>query len=227
MRALFGCLAVLLGLASISLAARYGCKGVDTTIDGVINAVVYGAIALCAFLFDAAAVRFWFVGHRIGSAAIGLIAAAALVVTFTNSLGAIAARADVTLAARTKAADARADDRRDLARLEKNLAGLGSFTATDEEAVRAAERAADTATSNRVAECDKRGPTCRARELDEQTAASHLAAVTAAKATTDRAKQLETEIRVVRARLNVGNLSATRIPSATPRPCCLARQHPC
>jgi hypothetical protein len=201
MRVLFGCLAILLGFVSISLAARYGYKGADTLVDGLISAVVFGAIALCAFLFDAAAVRLWFLGHRIGSAIIGLIAAAALIVTFTNSLGAIAGRADTTLAQRTRVADARADDRREQARLEKALADLGGFTPTDEEAVRAARRAADTATAKRTVECDKRGPNCRAREFDEQTAASHLATVTAAKATTDRARQLETEIRFVRARL--------------------------
>jgi hypothetical protein len=204
MRVLFGCLAILLGFVSISLAARYGYKGADTLVDGLISAVVFGAIALCAFLFDAAAVRLWFLGHRIGSAIIGLIAAAALIVTFTNSLGAIAGRADTTLAQRTRVADARADDRREQARLEKALADLGGFTPTDEEAVLAARRAADTATTNRTVECDKRGPNCRARELDEQTAASHLATVTAAKAATDRARQLEAEIRVVRARLEEG-----------------------
>ena len=97
---LFGGLAVFLGAVSIALAARYGYKGADTVIDGVISAVVFGAIALCAFLFDAAAVRLWFMGHRLGAVTIGLIAAAALVVTFTNSLGAIAGRADMTLAQR-------------------------------------------------------------------------------------------------------------------------------
>jgi aspartyl-tRNA synthetase len=96
MRVLFGCLAVLLGAVSISLAARYGYKGADTVIDGLISAVVFGVIALCAFLFDAAAVRLWFMGHRLGATAVGLIAGAALVVTFTNSLGAIAGRADAT-----------------------------------------------------------------------------------------------------------------------------------
>jgi hypothetical protein len=57
MRALFGGLAVLLGAVSISSAARYGYKGADSVVDGVISAVVFGTIALCAFIFDAAAVR--------------------------------------------------------------------------------------------------------------------------------------------------------------------------
>lgn len=102
MRKLFGVLAVVLGAISIALAARYGYKGADTMVDGVISAVVFGAIALCAFLFDAAAVRLWFMGHRIASVAIALLATAALVVTFTNNLGAIASRADTTLAERSR-----------------------------------------------------------------------------------------------------------------------------
>jgi hypothetical protein len=63
-----------LGLASICLTARYGYKSADTVIDGVISAVVFGSIALCAFLFDAAAVRLWFMKHRVGSGVIGFIA---------------------------------------------------------------------------------------------------------------------------------------------------------
>jgi hypothetical protein len=146
------------------------------------------------------------------SGVIGLIAAAALIVTFTNSLGAIASRADSTLAARTKVADAHKDDRTELQRLEGAVASLSGFTPTDQDAVSAAKRAADTATSNRIAECDKRGSNCRARELDEQAAAIRLATVTAAKATTDRANQLEAEIRSVRARLNAGE------PISNPNP---------
>ena len=57
MRTLFGCLAALLCVVSVALAARYGYKGADTAVDGLISAVVFGAIALCAFIFDAAAVR--------------------------------------------------------------------------------------------------------------------------------------------------------------------------
>ena len=131
MRVLFGCLVVLLGAVSISLAARYGYKGADTLIDGLISAVVFGLIALCAFLFDAAAVRLWFMGHRLGSTAVGLIAAAALVVTFTNSLGAIAGRGDTTQAERTRVSDAHRDNRAELKRLQAALAALPSFTPTD------------------------------------------------------------------------------------------------
>ena len=201
MRALFGGLAVILGAISIALAARYGYKGADTVVDGTISAVVFGAVALCAFLFDAAAVRLWFMRHRLGAVAIGLIAAAALVVTFTNSLGAIAGRADTTQAQRQNLTDSRADNRRELKRLEDALAKLGGFTPADEETVNAAKRAADTASSNRQAECDKRGPLCKQREIDEASAATALANTTTAKATTDRAKKLETDIGTVKAKL--------------------------
>ena len=201
-----------LGPVSISLAARYGYKGADTVIDGVISAVVFGSIALCAFLFDAAAVRLWFMGHRLGSVTIGVIAAAALIVTFTNSLGAIAGGDDVTLAERTRLADARKDDRAELKRLQDTLAAVGTFTATDEAAVAAAKRSADTATSNRVAECDKRGPNCRQREIEEQIAARSLASVTAGKAATDRATKLEADIVAVRARLATGEVVANPNP---------------
>src|SRR5215510_2358323 len=102
MRTLFGCLAALLCVVSVALAARYGYKGADTEIDGLISAVVFGLIELCACLFDVAAVRLWFMRHQAGSVIIGLIAAAALIVTFTNSLGAIAGRADSTQAERIR-----------------------------------------------------------------------------------------------------------------------------
>jgi hypothetical protein len=201
MRALFGVLAVLLGLASICLTARYGYKSADTVIDAVISAVVFGSIALCAFLFDAAAVRLWFMKHHVGSALIGFIAAAALVVTFSNSLGSIVSRTDAVLAQRQGVAESRADNRRELLRLEKALADLGKFTPADGEAVKAAKRAADTSTSNKIAECDKRGPNCRQRELDEAAAATNLANVTAAKTATERARKLEADIAAVKAKL--------------------------
>ena len=212
MRLLFGWLAAFLGAVSIALAARYGYKGADTTIDGVISAVVFGSIALCAFMFDAAAVRLWFMGHRVGSVTIGVIAAAALIVTFTNSLGAIAGRADVTLAERIRVADARKDDRTELKRLQDALAAIGAFTATDDEVVAAAKRSADTATSNRIAECDKRGPNCRQRETEEQIAVRGLRSVTAGKATTDRATKLEADIAAIRARLATGEAVANPNP---------------
>jgi hypothetical protein len=212
MRPLFGCLAGLLCLVSVALAARYGYKGADTEIDGAISAVVFGLIALCACLFDAAAVRLWFMPHRLGAGVIGIIAAAALVVTFTNSLGAIAGRADTTQAQRTRAKDDTATDRGELARITRERAILASFTPATREDVMAAREAVALAEQVRVAECEKRGPKCRERETEEQTKRADLAAALANKAATDKAAKLEADAAVVRVRL----AKAPPVQSANP-----------
>src|SRR5262245_10357985 len=181
MRLLFGCLAAVLGAVSIALAARYGYKRADSIIDGVISAVVFGSIALCAFLFDAAAVRLWFMRHHVGAIVIGVIAAAALVVTFTNSLGAIAARGDTTQAERRKAKTDSAADLADLKRITREREAL-VFTATTFEAVQAAREAVKFAEEIRQRECGggdprQRGPNCRQRESEEQAKRDALAVV--------------------------------------------------
>ena len=183
MRALFGGLAILLGAVSISLAARYGYKGADTVIDGVISAMVFGAIALCAFIFDAAAVRLWFMRHRVGSMTIGAISAA---VTFTNSLGAIAGRADVTQAERARAKDDVAADRTELARIAQERAAMRFIPATEETVIAARETVA-AAERIRAAECGngdpkQRGPNCRQRETEEQTRREALTSALTGKA---------------------------------------------
>jgi len=205
MRTLFGCLAALLCVVSVALAARYGYKGADTEVDGLISAVVFGLIALCACLFDAAAVRLWFTGHRIGASAIGVIAAAALVVTFTNSLGAIASRSDSTQAERNRTKADEADYRAELARITREREGL-AFTPTTDDAVKAAQDAVITAEHIRVAECGngdpkQHGPNCRQRETEEQGKRDGLASVLTNKALTERAAQLDADAARVRAKL--------------------------
>ena len=195
MRLLFGCLAVFLGAVSIALAARYGYKGADTIIDGVISAVVFGSIALCAFIFDAAAVRLWFMRHHVGAVVIGVIAAAALVVTFTNSLGAIAARGDTTQAERRKAKTDSAADLADLKRIARERDAM-VFTPVTAEVVKAAQDAVRSAEEIRQRECGagdprQRGPNCRQRETEEQAKRDALTAVLANKALTDRAAKLD------------------------------------
>jgi len=205
MRLLFGCLAVFLGAVSIALAARYGYKGADTTIDGVISAVVFGAIALCAFIFDAAAVRLWFMRHYVGATVIGVIAAAALVVTFTNSLGAIAARGDTTQAERRKAKTDTAADLADLKRIARERDAM-VFTPVTTEVVQAAQEAVRSAEEIRQRECGggdprQRGPNCRQRETDEQGKRDALASVLTNKALADRAAKLDLDSASVRAKL--------------------------
>jgi hypothetical protein len=205
MRLLFGCLAVLLGAVSVLLAARYGYKGADTTVDGIISAVVFGAIALCAFIFDGAAVRLWFMRHRLGAVLVGTISAAALVVTFTNSLGAIAGRADVSQAERVRASAEIAADRVELTRLarERNAITLKPVT---EEVLAAARDMAATAERIRLAECGngdprQRGPNCRARETEEQARRDALGALLLDQAAATRAAELDAAAAAIRSRL--------------------------
>jgi hypothetical protein len=216
MRTLFGCLAGLLCVVSVALAARYGYKGADTEIDGLISATVFGLIALCACLFDAAAVRLWFMKHHAGSVIIGMIAAAALIVTFTNSLGAIAGRADSTQAERVRAKADQAEDRAELARITGERGAL-KFTPTTDDAVKAARDAVATAERIWVAECGngdprQRGPNCRQRETEEQSKRDALASVLANKALTERAVQLDADAARVRANL----AKAPRVQNANP-----------
>jgi hypothetical protein len=214
------CLAVLaccIGIVSILLTARYGWKQADEEIDRWVAAVMFGSISLCAFVFDAVAVRLWFSRLRGISVFIGLIAALAFIVTFTNSLGGIAARADKVEAQRSRILDARNDERRELERLEKQLAEIGNYAPTDQGAVDAARRAADAATAAKERECGngdprQRGKFCREKEESERVAADALRKATAEKATTDRASKIEGDVRVLRKHLS----SKEAVASANP-----------
>src|SRR5262245_54761308 len=205
MRGLFGCLAVLLGAVSVSLAARYGYKGADTAVDGLISAVVFGAIALCAFIFDAAAVRLWFMHHRVGAVVVGTISAAALVVTFTNSLGAIAGRADISQAERIRASTEIAADRAELTRVARERDAI-TLRPVTEQALAAARDVATAAERIRLAECGngdprQRGQNCRARETEEQARRDALGALLLDQAAATSASKLDAAAVAIRSRL--------------------------
>lgn len=207
MRRCLGLLACCIGIVSILLTARYGWKQADEEIDKWVAAVMFGSISLCAFVFDAVAVRLWFSRLHGISVFIGLIAALSFIVTFTNSLGGIAARADKVEAQRSRILDVRNDYRRELERLEKQLAEIGNYAPTDQAAVDAATRAADAATTAKERECGngdpkQRGKFCREKEEGERVAADALRTATAEKATTDRASKIEGDIRALRDRLS-------------------------
>ena len=217
MRRSLGALACCIGIVSILLTARYGWKQADDEIDRWVAVVMFGSISLCAFVFDAVAVRLWFNRLRGISVFIGLIAALAFIVSFTNSLGGIASRADKVEAQRSRILDARNDDRRELQRLEKQLGDLGNYVPTDQSAVDAAKRATDAATTAKERECGngdpkERGKLCREKEEAERAAADVLRKATAQKATTDRATKIELEIRALRARLDNGEAVARANP---------------
>ncbi len=196
-RFLFGSVACFLGLLSVAMTARYGAKGADTTIDAVLAASLFGGISLCAFIFDGLAVNLWFRQHRVGAAFIGFIAALALVVTITNSLGAIAGRADATQAERAQVVAARAE----IDRLIGERAKLPAFTPADGAAVAAGEGAVRAAERSRAAECDKRGPECRKREAEEVSARNTLTAIHGRHALTETAAQIDRQIDQERAKI--------------------------
>lgn len=212
MRKVLACLVVLCGLVSIAMTARYGWKQADNEVDQYMSAVMYGTIALCAIIFDGLAIRLWVSSWRKVGGMIGMIAGLAFIVTFSNSLGSITTRSDAVEAQRQTITDNRADDRKELARLEDTLGALPPYTPADDEAVEASKTAVTTADNRRSAECgtknQQRGPHCKDREADLATATAALARTTANKAATDRARSIEAEIATVKARLgksqNVG-----------------------
>ena len=128
MRKILGFLVVLCGIVSIAMTSRYGWKQADNEIDQVMSAMMFGTIALCAIIFDAVAIRLWVNGWRAAGFFIGVIACLAFVVTFSNSLGSISSRSDAVEAQRKSITDQRADNRRELNRLEGAVAGIGTFT---------------------------------------------------------------------------------------------------
>ena len=217
MRRSLAVLACCIGIVSVLLTARYGWKQADEEFDKWVAAVMFGSISLCAVVFDAVAVRLWFNSLRGLSVFIGFIAALAFIVTFTNSLGGIASRAEMVEAQRSRILDTRNDDRRELERLEKQLADLGNYVPTDQAAVDAAKRAADAATTAKERECGggdpkQRGKFCRENEDSERAATVVLRKATAEKATTDRASKIEVEVRALREHLNGRDTVASANP---------------
>ena len=211
MRLLFGCLAILLGTVSVLLAGRYGHKGAVAAgeLDAWISAVVFGSIALCPLVLDAAAVRLWFRDHKPGAAMLGIIGAMGLVVTFSNSLAALSERADSLLAARARSADDASSDRAEIKRLTDERARIAAAlpAPANEETVSAARGAVVSAEAIRRRECGdgdpkQRGPHCRRRESEEADARSALTAVLANKGLTDRLAKLDVEVATIRKRLD-------------------------
>jgi hypothetical protein len=227
MRRILGNFGMLAGAIVVALVARYGFVTSDTTVDGAIVAFFFGVIALGGIGGPAVAVHLWRSQRGAGkfwSLIAGLVAGVALMANFSNSLGAIATRADKTFAERDRIASAWRDDRAELKRLIHEREVLPPFTPTTTEAVQAAQRAADEATRARRAECGdgdptERGKNCRAYEAAERQALGGVMAATTNKATTDAAKSLEDRAAAVRARLAVSEpvISANPLADALGR----------
>ena len=197
MRNAFGIMGLLCGAIVVALVARYGYKTTDDPADALIVAFLYAVIATFGLAGHAFAVYLW--RHsKLASLAAGLIAVASLGLNLSNSLGAIAGRQDTAKQERIstnrqiRAAEA------ELKRLTTLRDGMPVFVTTDDDAAKAAKRAADAATKSREAECDGRGRYCRQREDAEKEANNKLTKVAEAKAATDRANKLEADAKVQR-----------------------------
>jgi hypothetical protein len=196
----FGIAGLFCGVIVVALVARYGYKTTDDITDAMIVAFLYAVIAAFGLAGHPFAVFLW--RHsKVASMAAGVVAVASLGLNLSNSLGAIAGRNQTaqmeTIEKNRKIRAAETD----LARLKKLRDDMPVFVTTDQAAVDAAKRAADTAETQRKAECDTRGKPaleCRKREDAEREANAKFTKATQAKAATDAAAKLEAEAKVQR-----------------------------
>ena len=215
------------GAIVIVIAARYGFKTSDNDFDGGMWAFTYGAVTLAGLFGHALGVRAW-PNSRLVGALVFAASAFALLISLSNSIGAMAGRGNVQQAERMRVADIVRDARRSLKRAEDEREGL-KFTPADGAAVAAAKAKADAATLDKDAahrdydaakqasdtECLIRGKICLEKEKltagnalhwheREQAEASALAALenaTQNKAMTDHAAKLDADIAALREKI--------------------------
>ena len=199
MRAFARFFGVLCGGVVIAIAARYGFKTSDNDFDGYIWAFTYGSVTLGGLFGHSLAVRVWRHNGQIGVIVMA-VSALALVISLSNSLGAMAGRGNEQQAERMRVADTVRDLRRGLERAETERKEL-KFEAVDEAAVSAAKARVTAATASKEAECPRRGQRCRDREAEESSALAVLEAITKNKAATDRAAKLDADITAFRERI--------------------------
>lgn len=205
MRSLLGVFGLVCGAIVVWTVGSYGYASSDDPNVKWNMAFLFGAIACGGLFGHAVAARLWHVNRTL-SVTIGLVCGVALIVNLSNSLGALAGRADKSTVERVALNKRIKSDEAEFSRLQRQRDAMPTFAPTDDAAAAAAKRAADTATDNRKAECGngdprQRGPNCRQREIDEKDAADKLAATTTSKAATERAARLETTMAAIRQRL--------------------------
>jgi hypothetical protein len=191
---LFG---LVCGAMVVVIAARYGYRTSDNDFDGYIWAFTYGAVTLGGLLGHTLALRVWRHNKPIGAIAMA-ISAFALIISLSNSLGAMAGRGNEQQAARMRVADTVRDLRRGLESAEAERKGL-KFEPADEVAVTVARAKAAAATAAKEAECKYiRGQRCRDKEAEESSALAVLEIAAKNKAASDRAAKLDAHIAAFR-----------------------------
>ncbi len=187
------------GVLVTAIAARYGFRTSDNDFDGAIWAFTYGAVTVGGLFGHALGVRAWRHSRLVG-ALVFAGSAFALIISLSNSIGAMAGRGNEQQAERMRVADIVRDTRRSLKRAEDEREGL-TFTPADESAVQAAQAKAGAASRAKEAECTYRGPRCRDKETAESEALAGLEAATRNKALTDRAAKLDADIVALREKI--------------------------
>jgi hypothetical protein len=200
MRAFARLFGLICGPMVVMINARYGYRTSDNDFDGYIWAFTYGAVTLGGLFGHAVALRVWRHNKPIGAIAMA-ISAFALVISLSNSLGAMAGRGNEQQAARIGVADTVRDLRRGLESAESERKGL-KFEPADEAAVTVAQAKAAATTAAKDAECKYiRGQRCRDKEAEESSALAVLEVAAKNKAATDRALKLDADIAAFREKI--------------------------
>lgn len=188
------------GAIVVALVAYYGYVTSDTPTDGTIIAFFFAVIAIGGIAGPAFALhvsRSSLGLAKLWGALAGMLAIAALLANLSNSLGAIADRAE-----RAHVADARRNDQAERDRVTAERAAL-HFTPTTKAAVTAAREAMMAAEAMRIAECrDRRAKHCKEHQADLAGKRDAFAAVLAGRAETEQAEKLDAEAASIRARLD-------------------------
>lgn len=228
MRNAVGIFGATAGVIVVALVARYGFVTSDTRLDGAITAFFFAVIAVGGIGGPAVAVHLFRSSEGWGKTwgvIAGVIACVALLANLSNSLGAIAGRADKTIAERTKAADDVKDARAELKRFAKEREALPAFTPATDDDVTAARDAVAAAGRASAVECGdgtnpkQRGSRCRDREGEEKAKREALAAVLTNKGLTDRAAKIDADAVAARRKLE----QAPPVASVNPMADTLAR----
>jgi hypothetical protein len=197
-------LLLIFGLVGCALVvgatARYGMLTSDSQADGYISAGLFSFVAVAGLSGHAVAVRIW-QRSRPWSIVIGVVSFGAMVVSLSNSLGFVALRGSQGQEQAAKANTAIARAQAELDGLLRQRDAVPAFAPATAEQVKAVKEAATTATGVREVECVKRGPFCRQREADEQTAIERHVVAEANLAATLVAADLDNQIKAARAKV--------------------------
>src|SRR6478609_12218088 len=134
MRSLLGAFGLICGAIVVWTVASYGYGSSDDPNVKWNMAFLFGAVACGGLFGHAVAARLWRTSKVI-SVIVGLICAVALIVNLSNSLAALAGRADRSTVERVALNKRIKADEAELTRLQHLRDGMPSFASADDDAV--------------------------------------------------------------------------------------------